>query len=167
LVENAFYTTKLAFNVGGDRARKVLSTAWLFKSACHRVLSRSKELLNALIPSKIAWVKMFYSDARDLIPNKRYAYGAIYLVYGVRVSLGLISSDVKPSTLGFTALGIPFHRDPCHRAPPARGDPSPQLPFHCFLWVIAVGKPPHPGFLPPDTPLLGLHDTPASRGVPQ
>jgi hypothetical protein len=83
LVENPLYTIKLAFNVGGDRAKKILSTAWLFKLVCHRVLSRSKELLNALIPSKIAWIKMFYSDARDLIPNRRYAYGAIYLVYGI------------------------------------------------------------------------------------
>jgi hypothetical protein len=95
LVENAFYTIKLAFNVGGDRARKVLSTAWLFKLACHRVLSRSKELLNALIPSKIAWVKMFYSDARDLIPNKRYAYGAIYLVYGVWESSRSLRIDYR------------------------------------------------------------------------
>jgi hypothetical protein len=59
LVENPLYTIKLSFNASGDRAKKILSTAWLFKLACHRVLSRSKELLNALIPSKIAWVKMF------------------------------------------------------------------------------------------------------------
>jgi len=76
--------------------------------------------------------------------------------YGVWVSLGLILLVIKPSTLGFTALGIPFHRDPYHRAPPALGNPSPQLTLHCFLWVIAVGKPPHPGFLPQNTPLLGL-----------
>ena len=81
--ENPLYTIKLSFNVTGDSAREILSTAWLFKLACHRVLSRSKELLNALIPSKIAWVKMFYNDARGFIPNKRYAYGAIYLVYGI------------------------------------------------------------------------------------
>ena len=84
---------------------------------------------------------------------------------GVWVSSSLMLFDVKPSSLGFTALRIPFHRDPCHRAPPTQGNPSPQLPLHCFLWVIAVGKPPHPEFLPPDTPLLGLHNTPASRGV--
>ncbi len=83
MVENSLYTIKLTFNANGDRAKKILSTAWLFKLTCHRVLSRSKELSDALIPSKIAWVKMFYSDARDLMPNKRYAYGAIYLVYGI------------------------------------------------------------------------------------
>jgi hypothetical protein len=95
LVENPLYTIKLPFNASGDRAKKILSTAWLFKLACHRVLSRSKELPNALIPSKIAWVKMFYSDARDLIPNKRYAYGAVYLVYGVWESSRRLKVDYK------------------------------------------------------------------------
>jgi len=86
---------------------------------------------------------------------------------GVWVSLGLISSDIKPSTLGFTALGTPFHRDPCHWAPPALGNPSPQLPLHCFLWVIAVGKPPHPGFLPAKhTPLGSPRYTRISRRLP-
>jgi hypothetical protein len=37
---------------------------------------------------------------------------------GVRVSLGLISL-IKPSSLGFTALRIPFHRDPYPQAPPS------------------------------------------------
>jgi hypothetical protein len=95
LVENPLYTIKLSFNASGDRAKKILSTAWLFKLACHRVLSRSKELLNALIPSKIAWVKMFYSDARDLIPNKRYAYGAVYLVYGIWESSRRLKVDYR------------------------------------------------------------------------
>jgi len=95
LVENPLYTTKLSFNASGDRAKKILSTAWLFKLACHRVLSRSKELLNALIPSKIAWVKMFYSNARDLIPNKRYAYGAVYLVYGIWESSRSLRIDYR------------------------------------------------------------------------
>jgi len=95
LAENPLYTIKLTFNASGDRAKKILSTAWLFKLACHRVLSRSKELSSTLIPSKIAWVKMFYSDARDLIPNKRYAYGAIYLVYGIWESSRRLKVDYK------------------------------------------------------------------------
>jgi hypothetical protein len=95
LVENPLYTIKLSFNASGDSAKKILSTAWLFKLACHRVLSRSKELLNALIPSKIAWVKMFYSGARDLIPNRRYAYGAIYLIYGIWESSRRLKVDYR------------------------------------------------------------------------
>jgi hypothetical protein len=95
LVENPLYTVKLSFNASGDSAKKMLSTAWLFKLACHGVLSRSKELLNALVPSKIAWVKTFYSCARDLIPNKRYAYGAIYLVYGIWESSRRLKVDYR------------------------------------------------------------------------
>jgi hypothetical protein len=95
LIENLLYTIKLTFDASGDRAKKILSTAWLFKLACHRVLSRSKGLLSALIPSKIAWVKMFYSDARDFIPNKRYAYGAIYLVYGIWESTRKLGIDYR------------------------------------------------------------------------
>jgi len=43
--------------------------------------------------------------------------------------LGLILL-IKPSSLGFTALRIPFHRDPYRWAPPALGDPNPQLHPH-------------------------------------
>jgi len=87
-----------------------------------------KEIIEALGMSKVT----FYKNFKDLID------------LGVQVSLGLILFDIKPSTLGFTALRIPFHRDPYHWAPPTRGDPDPQLPLHCFLRVIAVGKPLHP-----------------------
>ncbi len=98
LVENPLYTIEMSFNVSGGKAGEILSTAWLFKLSCHRVLGRSKELLDALIPSKIAWIKTFYGKARDLIPNKRYAYGAIYLVYGIWESsrrLGISYMDVR------------------------------------------------------------------------
>jgi len=54
---------------------------------------------------------------------------------------------MRLSALGFTALGAPFHWGACHGAPPARGDPNPQLSLHPLVWVIAVGKPPHLGVL--------------------
>jgi len=47
----------------------------------------------------------------------------------------------KPSSHGFTALRIPFHRDPYHRALPALGNPYPQLHLHRDLWFIAVEEP--------------------------
>jgi hypothetical protein len=58
LVENPFYTIKLSFNVSGSKAGKILSTAWLFKLSCHRVLSRSKELLDALIRLKLPGLRL-------------------------------------------------------------------------------------------------------------
>jgi len=80
----------------------------------------------------------------------------VYEVKGVRVSLGLIFL-IQPSSLGFIALRIPFHWDPYSWAPPARGDPYPQLHHHCFLRLIAVGIPPHPALWIVCEPLLGLY----------
>jgi hypothetical protein len=114
-------------------------------------------------------VDAFYEILADslarLLESRRSVSKYLGMIRGVRVSLGLILFGIKPSSLGFTALGISFHWDPLHRAPPTRGNPNPQLLHHLFLKFIAVGKPPHPG--PPKTPLLGLYIKPASRGVPQ
>jgi hypothetical protein len=94
------YTVKLSFNASDEKAKKLLSTAWLFKIACHRVLNKSKELRDILIPSKIAWIKIFKNYAYDIIPNKRYSYGVVYLVYGIWESakrLGIDYDDVELS----------------------------------------------------------------------
>lgn len=43
---------------------------------------------------------MFYGDARSFIPNRRYAYGAVYLVYGIWESsrkLGINYRDAELS----------------------------------------------------------------------
>ena len=98
--EQPLYTVKLTFNTSGKKARMLLSTAWLFRIACHRVLSRSKQLKNMLVSSKIAWIKIFKNYAYEVIPNKRYSYGAVYLVYGIWESareLGVDYSSVELS----------------------------------------------------------------------
>ncbi len=100
LKEQPLYTIKLLFNTGGGKAKKILSTAWLFKIACHRVLNKSKQVKDMLMPSKIAWIKMFKNYAYELIPNKRYSYGVVYLIYGIWESvrsLGIDYSDVDLS----------------------------------------------------------------------
>ena len=38
-----YITIKLPFNVDGDAAKELLSTAWLFKIATHRVLAVVKQ----------------------------------------------------------------------------------------------------------------------------
>ncbi len=91
--DRVLYTLKLTFNVEGDTARKILSTAWLFKIACHRILDRSKDLRDILVPSKIAWIKMFKEHAYNIIPNKRYSYGVIYLIYGIWESAKRLKID--------------------------------------------------------------------------
>ena len=98
--EQPLYTIKLTFNFNGENAKKILSTAWLFKTACHRILSRSKQLEHVLVPSKVAWIKLFKNKAYELIPNKRYSYGVVYLVYGIwesARSLGIDYSNVELS----------------------------------------------------------------------
>jgi len=100
LKDIVLYTVRLSFNVSGDTARRILSTAWLFKVACHRVLSVSKDVESSLIPSKVAWIKMFKDYAYSVIPNKRYSYGVVYLVYGIWESarkLGINYGDVELS----------------------------------------------------------------------
>ena len=77
------YTVKLSFNISSEKAKKILSTVWLFKIACHRILSKSKEIKDMLVSSKVAWIKMFKNHAYEIIPNKRYSYGVVYLVYGI------------------------------------------------------------------------------------
>jgi len=38
-----YITLKLPFNADGDAARELLSTAWLFKIATHRVLGVARQ----------------------------------------------------------------------------------------------------------------------------
>ena len=109
--DQPLYTVKLTFNTNGEKARKILSTAWLFKTACHRVLSKSKELRSTLIPSKVAWIKMFKSYAYELIPNKRYSYGAVYLVYGIWESAKKLSVDYNNIELSDWLLFQHYERE--------------------------------------------------------
>ncbi len=46
-----------------------------------------------LVPSKIAWLKMFKDYAYSIIPNKRYSYGVVYLVYGIWESAKRLKID--------------------------------------------------------------------------
>lgn len=98
--EQPLYTVKLSFNASSEKAKKILSTAWLFKIACHRILSKSKEIKDMLVSSKVAWIKMFKNHAYEIMPNKRYSYGVVYLVYGIWESarrLGINYDDVELS----------------------------------------------------------------------
>jgi len=49
-----YITIRLPFDVNGDTAKELLSTAWLFKIATHRVLSLARQQ-NLLPGSKIGW----------------------------------------------------------------------------------------------------------------
>ena len=89
-----YLTIKLPFNVDGDVARELLSTAWLFKIAAHRVLDVAKHQ-EVLPGNRIGWKSMFRQFAYEIIPNRRYADGAITLVMGIYESCRELGVDFK------------------------------------------------------------------------
>ncbi len=95
-----YYTVKLVFNASGDVVSKLLATVWRFKLAAHRVLNAAKQHAGILVPSKIAWLKLFKPLAYEVIPNKRYSYGVVYLVYGVWESARELGIDFRGVELG-------------------------------------------------------------------
>jgi hypothetical protein len=94
-----YITIKLPFNVDGDVARELLSTAWLFRVAAHRVLSLAKQM--QFLPStKVGWVNAFRESAYGIIPNRRYADGAVTLVMGIYESCRELGVDFRGVELG-------------------------------------------------------------------
>jgi len=94
-----YITLKLPFNVDGDVARELLSTAWLFKIATHRVLGVARQQ-QVLPGTKIGWVNMFRGVAYGIVPNRRYADGAVTLVMGVYESCRELGVDFRGVELG-------------------------------------------------------------------
>jgi len=95
----SYITITLPFNVGGDEAKKLLSTAWLFKIATHRMLdlARSTPILPA---TDISWKNTFRRAIYEVIPNRRYADGVIVLVRGIYESCRQLGVDFRSVELG-------------------------------------------------------------------
>ena len=88
-----YITIKLPFNVDGDVAKELLSTAWLFKIATYRVLFSAQR---GLLPgTKIGWINTFRGIAYGIVPNRRYADGAVTLVMGVYESCRALGVDFR------------------------------------------------------------------------
>ena len=95
----SYVTITAGFNASGEDAGLVLSTAWLFKLATHRVLSCAKSML--ILPiSRIAWKNAFRRMAYEIIPNRRYADSVIVLVMGIYESCGRLGMNFKEVELG-------------------------------------------------------------------
>jgi len=77
----SFITLRFPFDVDGGVAGELLSTAWLFKIATHRLLSLVKQQ-QVLPGTKIGWINTFRGIAYGVVPNRRYADGAVTLVMG-------------------------------------------------------------------------------------
>ncbi len=94
-----YLTLRFPFDVDGGVAKELLSTAWLFKIATHRVLSLAKQQ-QVLPGTKIGWVNMFRGVAYGIVPNRRYADGAVTLVMGVYESCRTLGVDFRGIELG-------------------------------------------------------------------
>jgi len=89
-----YITIKLPFNVDGDTAKELLSTAWLFRITTHRVLAVVKQ--QQILPgTRVGWKGMFRSIAYGVVPNRRYADGAVTLVMGIYESCRALGVDFK------------------------------------------------------------------------
>ena len=93
----SYITICLPFNVSGDVARRLFSTAWLFKAASHRMLDLAKHF--PILPATdIGWKNTFRKIIYEIIPNRRYTDGVIVLVRGIYEScrqLGVAFKDVE------------------------------------------------------------------------
>jgi hypothetical protein len=78
----SYVTLRFPFNASGDAAGKLLSTAWWFKTATHRILSLAQQH-QSLPGTKIGWIDTFRRFAYEIIPNRRYADGVATLVMGI------------------------------------------------------------------------------------
>ena len=95
----SYITIIAGFNASGENAKLLLSTAWLFKIATHRVLGYAKSM-PVLPASKIAWKNTFRRVAYDVIPNRRYADSAVVLVMAIYESCRRLGIDFKEVELG-------------------------------------------------------------------
>jgi len=97
--EMGYVTITAGFNASGENAKLLLSTAWLFKIAAHRVLNYTR-LTPTLPASKIGWKNTFRRIAYDVIPNRRYADSAVILVMSIYESCRQLGIDSKNAELG-------------------------------------------------------------------
>ncbi len=95
----SYITLTLPFNVDGDVAKRLLSTAWLFKVATHRMLDIAKQI-PVLPATDIGWKNTFRRVVYEIIPNRRYTDGIIVLVRGIYESCRQLGVDFRDVELG-------------------------------------------------------------------
>jgi len=90
----SYVTIAVGFNTSGEVAKLLLSTAWLFKLATHRLFNIVKQY-PALPVSDIGWKSTFYKAVYDVIPNRRYSYGVITLARSIYESCRQLGIDFR------------------------------------------------------------------------
>jgi len=95
----SYITIGLPFDASGGVAGELFSTAWWFKTATHRLLSITKQ--QQILPgTRIGWLDAFRKIAYGVIPNRRYADGAVTLVMGIYESCRALGVDFRGVELG-------------------------------------------------------------------
>lgn len=95
----SYVTLTLPFNVGSEEAKYILSTAWLFKTATHRLLDTVKQ--SPILPATdIGWKNAFREVIYGILPNRRYVDGVITLVRGIYESCRQLGLDFREVELG-------------------------------------------------------------------
>jgi len=90
----SYITITAGFNASGETAKLLLSTAWLFKVATHRLFNIVKQM-PVLPASDISWKSVFYKIVYDVIPNRRYSYGVITLIRSIYESCRQLGVDFR------------------------------------------------------------------------
>jgi len=95
----SYITLTLPFNANGLEAKRLLSTAWLFKIASHRMLSIAKQ--SPVLPvTDIGWKNTFRRVIYEIVPNRRYTDGVIVLVRGIYESCRQLEVAFRDVELG-------------------------------------------------------------------
>jgi hypothetical protein len=92
-----YVTLKIPFST--DEAKDLLTTAHLFRAAAQNVLVLAKHQ-SELPVGLVNWVNTFRGAAYGVIPNRRYADGAVALVMGIYIACKALGIDFKDAELG-------------------------------------------------------------------
>jgi hypothetical protein len=90
----AYMTLTFSFDVCCNVAKRLLSTAWLFKIATHRLFSVARQS-HVLPGTDIGWKNTFRRIVYEVIPNRRYADGVVTLVRSVYESCRQLNIDFR------------------------------------------------------------------------
>ena len=89
-----YVTLKLPFSADGDAAKDLLTTAQLFRAATQNVLVLAKHQHD--LPMGMAgWSNTFRGVAYEVIPNRRYADGAVALVMSIYTACRALGIDFR------------------------------------------------------------------------
>jgi len=89
-----YVTLKIPFSADGDTAKDLLTTAQLFRAATQDVLVLAKHQ-RELPMGMVGWSNTFRGAAYEVIPNRRYADGAVALVMGIYTACKTLGIDFR------------------------------------------------------------------------